>query len=73
MSHRFCGSCNRIRVTADGMLKPCLHSDQEIPLRGLDPAERRAAMEAGILQKPLRHHMEERGSETKRTMNKIGG
>ncbi len=73
LSHRFCGSCNRIRVTADGMLKPCLHSDQEIPLRGLGPAERRAAMEAGILQKPLRHHMEEGGSETKRTMNKIGG
>ncbi len=35
MSHRFCADCDRIRVTADGRLKPCLHSAQEIPLRGL--------------------------------------
>ncbi len=27
-----CGACNRIRLLADGHLKPCLHSDVEIPL-----------------------------------------
>ena len=32
MSHRFCSGCDRIRVTADGRLKPCLHSSEEIPL-----------------------------------------
>ena len=35
MSHRFCADCDRIRVTADGRLKPCLHSAQEIPLQAL--------------------------------------
>lgn len=73
LSHRFCGDCNRIRVTADGMLKPCLHSGQEIPLRGLAGEELLAALKAGISQKPLRHHIEERGSDTTRTMNRIGG
>ena len=73
LSHRFCGACNRVRVTADGMLKPCLHSKEEIPLRGLRGDALLAAMEAGIAQKPMRHHMEERGSDTNRTMNRIGG
>ncbi|MDE6455539.1 MAG: GTP 3',8-cyclase MoaA, partial [Dysosmobacter sp.] len=35
LSRRFCAQCDRIRVTADGKLKPCLHSNQEISLRGL--------------------------------------
>ncbi|MEA5059918.1 MAG: GTP 3',8-cyclase MoaA [Candidatus Pelethousia sp.] len=73
MSHRFCGECNRIRVTADGMLKPCLHSGEEIPLRGLAGDALLAAIENGIEKKPLRHHIEERGSDTERTMNRIGG
>lgn len=33
MSHRFCGACNRLRLTADGKLKPCLLSDDEIDLK----------------------------------------
>ncbi len=33
MSHEFCGACRRIRVTADGKLKGCLHSREEISLR----------------------------------------
>ena len=31
LSHRFCADCDRIRITPDGMLKPCLHSAREIP------------------------------------------
>ena len=74
MSHRFCGDCNRIRVTADGKLKPCLHSDQEIPLRGLVGDELRRAIEEGIRAKPQRHHMAETGrSGALRDMNEIGG
>ena len=45
MSHRFCSGCDRIRVTADGRLKPCLHSSEEIPLAGLSGAELRRAVE----------------------------
>lgn len=74
MSHRFCGSCNRIRVTADGKLKPCLHSDQEIPLRGLHGEALRQALQGGIAAKPERHHMNETGrSQAGRNMHQIGG
>lgn len=74
MSHRFCGDCDRIRVTADGKLKPCLHSDQEIPLRGLHGEALRRAIQDGIAAKPERHHMDETGrSEAGRSMHQIGG
>lgn len=73
LSHEFCGDCRRIRVTADGKLKGCLHSREEILLRGLHGAELEEAIRQGILQKPLRHHLTERSSDTPRTMNQIGG
>ena len=74
LSHRFCGDCDRIRVTADGKLKPCLHSDQELPLRGLHGEELRRAIREGIAAKPERHHMTETGhSEAGRRMHQIGG
>lgn len=74
MSHRFCADCDRIRVTADGKLKPCLHSDQEIPLRGLHGEALRRAIQDGIAAKPERHHMDETGrSEAGRNMHQIGG
>lgn len=74
MSHRFCAECNRIRVTADGKLKPCLHSDQEIPLRGLVGEDLREAIRRGITAKPPRHYMDETGcSAAGRYMNQIGG
>ena len=74
MSHRFCAGCDRVRVTADGNLKPCLHSDQEIPLRGLHGEALRRAVQEGIAAKPERHHMDETGrSEAGRNMHQIGG
>lgn len=74
MSHRFCAACDRIRVTADGRLKPCLHSGQEIPLRGLHGEDLRAAIRAGVEAKPLRHRLAETGhSGALRNMNEIGG
>lgn len=73
MSHSFCPSCNKIRVTADGKLKPCLHSDQEIDLRGLQGAELEKAIKNGILQKPESHRFGLAGSATERFMNEIGG
>lgn len=74
MSRRFCSRCDRIRVTADGKLKPCLHSDQEIPLRGLRGGELRRAIREGVAAKPKEHHMNETGrSEAGRSMHQIGG
>lgn len=73
LSHDFCGECRRIRVTADGKLKGCLHSREEIPLRGLHGRELEEAICRGILQKPVRHYLTERPSDTPRNMNQIGG
>lgn len=74
LSHEFCGACSRIRITADGRLKPCLHSDAEFALRGLSGAELEQAIRRGILDKPARHHLNAEGvTETHRAMNEIGG
>ena len=73
VSYEFCGDCRRIRVTADGRLKGCLHSREEIPLRGLYGDALTEAIRRGILQKPRQHHLTEHASDTPRTMNQIGG
>ena len=73
MSHRFCADCDRIRVTADGRLKPCLHSAEEIPLRGLHGAALEHAVRQGMFGKPACHHMERGKSESQRGMSRIGG
>ena len=74
MSHRFCDGCSRIRVTADGRLKPCLHSSAEIPLRGLHGEALLAELRRGIAAKPAYHHMDQdHASQSARDMNEIGG
>ena len=74
VSAHFCAQCSRLRLTADGKLKPCLHSDAELALRGLSGAELEAAIRRGILMKPARHRMDETGvTETHRGMFAIGG
>ena len=69
----FCAACDRIRVTADGMLKPCLHAREEIPLKGLTGEALREAIARGILAKPCAHHLNEGVSQSERPMNAIGG
>lgn len=73
MSHDFCGECSRLRITADGKLKPCLHSRAEISLRGLEGVALEEAIRRGILAKPARHALCVSGTETPRAMNEIGG
>lgn len=73
VSHDFCADCRRVRVTADGRLKGCLHSAEELPLRGLHGQALLDAIVRGITQKPPRHHLASGGSKTPRTMNEIGG
>jgi cyclic pyranopterin phosphate synthase len=72
LSRCFCPSCDRLRVTADGRLKPCLHSSAELDLRGLRGAALEDAIRRGAAMKPERHHLQS-GSDTPRTMNRIGG
>lgn len=74
MSHKFCSECDRIRVTADGKLKPCLHSADEILLRGLRGEELTETIRRAILTKPQQHRMDaSHHSDSLRGMSKIGG
>jgi cyclic pyranopterin phosphate synthase len=78
LSNHFCGTCNRLRLTADGLLRPCLMSDEEIDLRhalrsgtGLEGIK--AVLAEAIRLKPERHHLAEAVLARKRTMAEIGG
>lgn len=73
LSCDFCAQCRRLRVTADGHLLPCLHGRAERNLRGLHGEALEAAILAGAMAKPLRHHLAAGGSDTARDMNEIGG
>lgn len=75
VSHRFCSACDRIRVTADGRVKPCLHSAAEVSVRGLHGEGLARALARAILMKPAHHELAPgaRPSATPRDMNEIGG
>ncbi|MCT4660267.1 MAG: GTP 3',8-cyclase MoaA [Tissierellales bacterium] len=77
ISSHFCSECNRIRLTPDGKLKPCLHSDIEIDLkRYLKQSDEvlKIELEKAIYNKPHRHHINEVGFKPiVRSMNCIGG
>ena len=75
ISAHFCADCNRIRITADGKIKPCLHSSDEISLKGLDENGMLERLRSAILSKPKWHgelSYSER-SHAARNMNQIGG
>ncbi|MBQ9014815.1 MAG: GTP 3',8-cyclase MoaA [Firmicutes bacterium] len=77
MHASFCGSCNRIRLTSQGEVKPCLCYEDSISMKpaledGSEDALRRALAEA-IERKPAGHTFEDRGSVDRRAMMQIGG
>ena len=75
VSAHFCAQCNRLRLTADGKLKPCLHGADEYNIKGLPFAEMKQVMERAIWNKPAWHgdldalHRSQAG----RNMHEIGG
>ena len=74
ISSHFCPSCNRIRITSDGTLKPCLHSAGEISLRGLHGEELEKTIHKAIFEKPKKHELDDgEQSAAARNMNAIGG
>jgi len=82
LSHAFCGGCNRLRLTADGKLHPCLASDLEFDLRGplragAGDEELAAVFRAAVAAKPAQHGMGREaaaaGLTAKRRMSRIGG
>jgi len=74
LSSHFCNYCNRIRITPDGKLKPCLHSNIEIDIRDYGETELEKFLLDGILAKPYRHCIQSDEYEPiKRNMHEIGG
>lgn len=82
ISHAFCSSCNRVRMTSDGWLKLCLQYDIGVDLltplrRGASDAELQELVAQAVAQKPEKHGFDkERGQIDNReikNMNSIGG
>lgn len=79
LTHHFCGDCNRLRLTADGKLRPCLFSETEIdlkaPLRnGASDGEIERLLRLSVEIKPEGHSgLHALGSDYQRPMSKIGG
>ena len=81
ISHKFCKDCNRIRMTAEGFVKPCLQFTQGVDMRSLlrgqtDDEELKQVFEQLIYEKPRCHQFEtEKADESleQREMSKIGG
>lgn len=86
ISHQFCDSCNRVRLTAEGLLKPCLQYAEGVDLKkviregGMDPSEDADSnlynlIRKGIYDKPKEHNFRSSTIEGKeqKIMSKIGG
>lgn len=79
LTHHFCGDCNRLRITSDGKMRPCLFSETEIDLK---PALRNSPSDEEIERllrlaidiKPEGHNIDQRKDlETLKPMSRIGG
>jgi cyclic pyranopterin phosphate synthase len=75
MTHTYCGSCNRVRLTADGRLRTCLFGDHEVDLRGplrageaLAPYVRQA-----LADKPQEHALLTHRVGGLRALSQVGG
>lgn len=74
ISCKFCSNCNRVRLTADGKVKPCLHSNDEIDLKNplRNGEDIKQIIVKLIKNKPKEHNLED-GEYIKRNMITIGG
>jgi len=75
MTHTYCGSCNRVRLTADGRLRTCLYGDHEVNLRDalrrgepLAPLFRQA-----LAEKPKEHALLQMRVGGLRALSQVGG
>ena len=75
MTHTYCGSCNRVRLTADGRLRTCLYGDHEVNLRDalragepLEPLFRQA-----LAEKPKEHNLLQMKVGGLRALSQVGG
>ena len=75
---KFCAGCNRVRLTSQGFLRPCLASEQGTDLRallrsGATDTELLQAIRAAIFEKPREHHFGDSSMPATRGMYRIGG
>lgn len=78
VSKPFCADCNRLRLTADGVLRLCLLRDNEVPLLpllrgGADDATLTTHIRQAVLDKPWGHGLEQHLFPATRGMSEIGG
>ncbi len=75
---KFCASCNRVRLTSQGFLRPCLASEAGCDLRallrgGASDEQLLQAIREAVFEKPREHHFEDRSMPATRGMYQIGG
>src|SRR4030043_1051747 len=78
VSSHFCGDCNRLRLTADGKIRTCLFSDEEIDVReilrnGGSDADLKEQLIIALGKKPARHQIDTHFKKCQRNMSAIGG
>jgi cyclic pyranopterin phosphate synthase len=78
MTEHFCHSCNRLRLTADGQLRPCLLDDDEVNLKealrnGASTEKLKELIQKAVAIKRERHHLNEGSGPPERPMRQIGG
>ncbi|MFL5623913.1 MAG: GTP 3',8-cyclase MoaA [Gemmatimonadaceae bacterium] len=75
MSHTYCGSCNRVRLTADGRLRTCLFGEDEVdlrtPLRAGIPLE--PFFRSALFSKPKEHQLLQMRVGGLRALSQVGG
>ncbi len=75
MTHTYCGSCNRVRLTADGRLRTCLFGTHEVSFR--DALRRGEALaplfESALAGKPPEHHLLSADAGGLRALSQVGG
>jgi cyclic pyranopterin phosphate synthase len=78
MTEHFCNRCNRLRLTSDGHLRPCLLDDDEVDLKtalraGVGTEELKELIRHAVSLKQEEHHLSEGIGPSKRSMRGIGG
>jgi cyclic pyranopterin phosphate synthase len=78
VTEHFCYQCNRLRLTADGKLRPCLLSEEEIDLRealrsGASAEGLKDLIEEAIARKPQGHRLAEGNKHKGRPFSQVGG
>ncbi|MFC1957955.1 GTP 3',8-cyclase MoaA [Chloroflexota bacterium] len=78
MTEHFCHSCNRLRLTSDGKLRPCLLDDDEVDLKerlraGASDDELEQLIRQAVAMKMERHHLSDGLVPEERPMYQIGG